>query len=151
MSRQEGRATANTASVVLQTVEGTGLVFEARLPDGTRFLMDSSETPRGPSPVATVLAALGGCGAMDVIGILRKQRQMVTGYEVALTGERHPVHPRRFTRIEIVHRVRGRNLSAKAIEEAIRLSDTKYCSVHATLAPSVEIVSRYEIIPDGAG
>ena len=142
---------ANTASVVLQTVEGTGLVFEARLGSGARFLMDSSTEPQGPSPVETLLAALGACGGMDVIGILRKRRQVVTGYEVAMSGERATDHPRRFTRIEIVHRLRGRNLSAQAIEEAIRLSDTKYCSVHATLAPAVEIVSRYEILPDGAG
>jgi len=142
---------ANTAGVVLQTVEGTGLVFEARLGSGTRFLMDSAAAPQGPSPVEALLAALGACGGMDVIGILRKQRQVVTGYEVALNGERSTGHPRRFTRIEIVHRVRGRDLSAAAIEEAIRLSDTTYCSVHATLAPAVEIVSRYEIIPDGAG
>jgi putative redox protein len=142
---------ANHASVVLQTVEGTGLVFEARLGSGARFLMDSSDEPRGPSPVETLLAALGACGGMDVIGILRKKRQVVTGYEVALSGERSADHPRRFTRIEILHRVRGRDLSGAAIEEAIRLSDTKYCSVHATLAPSVELVSRYEIIADGAG
>lgn len=142
---------ANTASVVLRTVEGTGLVFEARLGSGPRFLMDSATHPRGPSPVETLLAALGACGGMDVIGILRKKRQAVTGYEVVLEGERSKEHPRRFTRIEVVHRVRGRDLSAAAIEEAIRLSDTKYCSVHATLAPSVEIVSRYEIIPDGPG
>jgi putative redox protein len=142
---------ANSAHVVLETVEGGGLVFEARLGSGGRFLMDSSTHPRGPSPVETLLAALGGCGGMDVIGILRKKRQVVTGYEVALKGERAKDHPRRFTRIEIVHRLRGRDLSPEAIEEAIRLSDTKYCSVHATLAPAVEIVSRYEVIPDGAG
>ena len=139
---------ASTASVVLQTVQGEGIVFEARAGSGTRFLMDSAKNPRGPSPVEVVLAALGGCGGMDVIGILRKQRQVVTGYEVAVHGERHPEHPRRFTRIEVVHRVRGRDLSRAAIEEAIRLSDTKYCSVYATLAPAVEIVSRYEILPD---
>ena len=139
---------ANTANVVLLSVEGTGLVFEARLGSGTRFLMDSAPVPEGPSPVEALLAALGGCGGMDVIGILRKKRQNVTGYEVALSGERSAEHPRRFTRIEVVHRVRGRHLSAAAIEEAIRLSDTKYCTVHATLAPSVEIVSRYEIIPE---
>jgi putative redox protein len=85
---------------------------------------------------------------MDVIGILRKKRQDVTGYEVLLTGERRDEHPRAFTRIEIVHRVRGRNLSGAAIEEAMRLSDTKYCSVYATLAPSVELVTRYEIVPE---
>ena len=83
---------------------------------------------------------------MDVIGILRKKRQVVLGYEVVVTGERGSEHPRAFTRIEVVHRVRGRELSATAIEEAIRLSDTKYCSVHASLAPGVEIVSRFEII-----
>ena len=142
---------ANSASVVLRTVEGTGLVFEARLGSGTRFLMDSSSEPQGPSPVEALLAALGACGGMDVIGILRKKRQRVTGYEVAVRGERATDHPRRFTRIEVVHRLSGRDLSAAAIEEAIRLSDTKYCSVYATLAPAVEIVSRYEIIPDGAG
>jgi putative redox protein len=142
---------ANTASVVLQTVEGTGLVFEARLGSGTRFVMDSAKEPHGPSPVEALLAALGGCCGMDVIGVLRKKRQVVTGYEVALEGERSPDHPRRFTRIEVVHRVRGRDLSPAAIEEAIRLSDTKYCTVYATLVPSVEIVSRYEIIPDGSG
>ncbi len=138
---------ANTASVVLQTVEGPGIVFSARLGSGTSFLMDSAADPKGPSPVETLLAALGGCGGMDVIGILRKKRQAVTGYEVVVGGERRPDHPRRFTRIEVVHRVRGHDLSAAAIEEAIRLSDTKYCTVHATLAPAVEIVSRYEIIP----
>lgn len=139
---------ANTASVVLQTVEGTGLVFEAQLGSGTRFLMDSAPEPRGPSPVEAVLAALGGCGGMDVIGILRKKRQDVTGYEVVLTGERREEYPRKFVRIDVLHRLRGRDLSAAAIEEAIRLSDTRYCTVHATLAPSVEIVSRYEIVSD---
>ena len=137
--------------MVLQTVEGTGLVFEAQVGHGQRFVMDSSASPQGPSPVDAMLASLGGCCGMDVIGVLRKKRQDVTGYEVALEGERSAEHPRRFTRITVVHRVRGRNLSATAIEEAIRLSDTKYCSVYATLAPAVEMVSRYEIIPDGDG
>jgi putative redox protein len=139
---------ANTASVVLQTIEGTGLVFEARVPSGARFLMDSAKEPLGASPVETLMAALGACCGMDVIGILRKKRQVVTGYEVALSGERREEHPRRFTRIEIVHRLRGRDLSPEAIEEAIRLSDTKYCTVFATLAPSVELTSRYEILPE---
>lgn len=142
---------ANHARVVLQTVEGTGLVFEAEMGHGQRFVMDSAPAPAGPTPVDALLAALGACCGMDVIGVLRKKRQAVTGYEIALEGERSPEHPRRFTRIAIVHRVRGRSLSPAAIEEAIRLSDTKYCSVYATLAPAVEITSRYEILPDGAG
>jgi len=135
------------ARVVLQTVAGKEIVFEAHTGSGPAFIMDSAAHPKGPNPVETLLASLGACGAMDVIGILRKKRQVVLGYEVSLVGHRKPEHPRKFTRIEVVHRVRGRNLNPRAIEEAIRLSDTKYCTVHATLAPSVEIVTRYEIVP----
>jgi putative redox protein len=135
----------NTARVVLRTIKA-GLVFEAQGDKGNRFVMDSAKDPQGASPVETLLAALGGCGGMDVIGILRKKRQAVTGYEVVVTGHRRAEHPRAFTRIEIVHRLRGRDLSPAAIEEAIRLSDTKYCTVHATLAPAVEMVSRFEIL-----
>jgi putative redox protein len=138
---------ANTVSVVLQTVEGSGRVFEARAAHGTTVVMDCGQSPRGPNPVETLLASLGACGAMDVIEILRKKRQVVLGYEVVLVGERRTEHPRRFTRIEMVHRVRGRDLDPRAIEEAIRLSDTKYCSVFATLAPAVEVVTRFEIVP----
>ena len=140
---------AEKTRVVLQTVE-KGLVFEARTEKGMTFLMDSAREPRGVNPVQTLLAALGGCCGMDVIEILRKKRQDVTGYEVVLTGERRDEHPRAFTRIEVLHRVRGRNLSASAVEEAMRLSDTKYCSVYATLRPSVELTSRYEIVPETA-
>jgi putative redox protein len=136
-----------TASVVLQTVEGNGLVFRARTSRGSEFTMDSAPQPQGPNPVETLLAALGACCGMDVIGILRKKRQVVLGYEVALSGERRVEHPQGFTRIEVVHRLRGRDLDPRAIEDAIHLSDTKYCSVYASLAPTVEILSRFEIIP----
>jgi hypothetical protein len=83
--------------------------------------MDSADQPQGPSPVETLLASLGACGGMDVILILRKQRQVVLGYEVVLTGERRAEHPHSFTRIEVVHRLRGRDLNPAAIEEALRL------------------------------
>jgi len=135
----------NTVRVVLRTLD-TGHVFEANGEKGTRLVMDSAKEPEGMSPIETLLAALGGCCGMDVIEILRKKRQEVTGYEVLLTGQRHDDHPRAITRIEVLHRVRGRHLSAAAVEEALRLSDTKYCSVYATLRPSVELVSRFEIL-----
>jgi putative redox protein len=137
----------STVQLALRTIE-EGIVFEANGAKGMRFLMDSAQEPQGASPVEALLAALGACGGMDVIGILRKKRQEVTGYELVVTGERREDHPRAFTRIEVLHRLRGRNLSADAIEDAIRLSDTKYCTVHATLAPAVELVSRYEIVPE---
>jgi len=142
---------SNTAQVTLETVEGNGLRFRARLGSGQEMTLDGSSDMKGPTPVETLLAALGGCGAMDVIAILRKKRQRVTAYEVFVNGERRTEHPRSFTRIEILHRVSGHGLSGAAIEEAIRLSDTKYCSVHASLDPKIEILSRYEIVDAGSG
>ena len=136
-----------TVTLALETVEGTALRFGARI-GGFGLTLDSGPEAQGPTPVEAVLAALGGCTAMDVISILRKKRQQVTGYEVVVEGERRmDAHPRIYTRIEIVHRVRGRDLSPAAVEEAIRLSDTRYCAVHAMLEHTVPITSRFEIVP----
>ena len=138
---------SSTAVLTLETVEGEGLRFRAQAGSKTQMVVDSGPGMVAPSPVETLLVALGGCEAMDVISILRKKRQIVTGYEIELSGERRADHPRAFTRIEVVHRLRGQGLSRAAIEDAIRLSQTKYCSVHASLSREIEIVSRYEIIP----
>ena len=138
----------NRVDLRLETVQGTGLRFAVQAGSGTRMTTDSGPGAQGPSPVETLLAALGGCGGMDVIGILRKKRQVVLGYEIVVTGVRREEHPRAYTHIEVVHRLRGERLSPAAIEEAIRLSDTKYCSVHASLAKEIQIFSRYEIVPD---
>jgi putative redox protein len=109
--------------------------------------VDDVSSPAAASPVQMVLAALGGCSAIDVLQILRKKRQDVLGYEVLVHGERRAEHPRIFTTIEIVHRVRGRDLRPTAIADAIRLSDTTYCSVHAMLEGRAKITSRFEIVP----
>jgi putative redox protein len=139
-----------TAKLTLDTIDAPGIRFRAGTgePGSPTILLDSGEGAIAPSPVVAFLASLGACGGMDVIGILRKKRQHVTGYEIEVVGERRDEHPRAVTAIEIVHRVRGRNVDPKAVEEAIRLADTKYCSVHATLEPAVPIHSRYEIVPE---
>ena len=138
----------NTANLALETLEPGGLRFRVRVGGGQEMVLDSGAGRTALNPVEALLAALGGCEGMDVIEILRKKRQQVSGYEIVLTGERRAEHPRSYTRIELVHRLRGRDLSPAAIEEAIRLSQTKYCSVHASLSKEIEIVSRYEIVPD---
>ncbi len=138
---------SNTAHLTLETLEGTGLRFRAAAGSGQALLLDSGAGAQGVTPVEALIAALGACGGMDVISILRKKRQRVTGYEVIVTGERRTEHPRAFTSIEVLHRLRGHDLSPAAIEEAIRLSDTKYCSVHASLGKGIAITSRYEILP----
>lgn len=137
-----------TASLVLETLEAPGLRFRARTDHGLEYVLDTGGDPQGPSPVDVVLAALGACTGMDVVAILRKKRLAITGYEIELDGERRDEHPRAFIRIEAVHRVRGRALPPAAVEEALRLSEAKYCSVHATLAPGVVLSSRVEVVEE---
>jgi putative redox protein len=135
----------NTARLNLQTVD-QGLRFDAEVA-GLRFPLDSGQGAIAPSPMQAVLAAVGGCTGMDVISILRKMRQKVMAYELVVNAERADEHPRVFTEIEIVHRITGVDLSPSMIERAIQLSETQYCSVHAMLAPSVRLSSRYELVP----
>jgi len=73
----------------------------------------------------------------------------VTGYRVEVRGTRRDEHPRAFTRIEVRHIVTGHNLSGRAVAQAVELSETKYCSVAATLRPAAEIVSTFEIVEEG--
>jgi putative redox protein len=136
----------NRAALVLESVEA-GLRFRAVMDDTARMTFDDDKGSPEPNPVQVVLAAVGACTGMDVIGILRKKRQVVLGYEIELEGERRAEPPRSFTKITVVHRVRGRDLDPRAIADAIRLSETKYCSVHAMLEGTATITSRFEIVP----
>ncbi len=138
---------ANTAILRLETIDG-GLRFSTRLGSGQTAVLDSGPGMIAPNPVEMLLATLGGCEGMDVISMLRKKRQRVTGYEIELVGERRAEHPRKYTRIEVVHRVRGYELSETAIADTIRLSETRYCSVRASLDPAIEIKNRIEIISE---
>jgi putative redox protein len=98
-----------------------------------------------PSPMELLLIALGGCTGADVVSILEKKRQKVTGYDIEVRAERRAEHPRIYTRIEVVHRVTGHNIDPKAVAHAVELSETKYCSVSAMLSASAEVSMRYEI------
>jgi putative redox protein len=104
------------------------------------------ERSSAPTPMELLLVALGSCTAVDVISILKKKREQVSAYRVEVRGERRADHPRSYTRMEVHHVVTGREISQKAVSQAIELSETKYCSVAATLRPSAEIVSTFEII-----
>lgn len=105
-----------------------------------------SERSLAPSPMELLLVALGSCTAVDVIGILKKKREQVSAYRVEVKGERRSEHPRSYSRLEVHHVVSGRSVSEKAVAQAIELSEKKYCSVAATLRPTAEIVSTFEII-----
>ncbi|HTO91939.1 MAG TPA: OsmC family protein [Candidatus Sulfotelmatobacter sp.] len=135
----------NTSTLRLETV-ASGLRFRAHSGKGFELVLDSGEGRIAADPMESLLAAIGACTAMDVISIMRKKRQQVTAYEVSLTGERRTEHPRSYTRIETVHRMTGTGLSLAALEESVRLSETRYCSVHASLDPAIEKVTRCEVI-----
>jgi putative redox protein len=102
-----------------------------------------------PTPVEMLLVSLAACTAVDVASILEKKRQVVTEYRVEVTGERADEHPRKFVSFHLHHIVHGRSVSEKAVADAIELSDTKYCSVAATLRPTATITTSYEIVEIG--
>lgn len=116
-------------------------------PSGHAQLMDANgERRTAPTPLEMLLVAVAGCTAFDVISILKKKRQEVTDYKVEITSERKEDQPRAFIRFHINHIVHGRGVSEKAVADAIKLSDTTYCSVAATVRPTAEITTSYEII-----
>jgi putative redox protein len=120
--------------------------FVGESPSGHAIVTSFSHAKvTAPTPVELVLIALGGCTGADVVGILEKKRQRVTGYEIEVRGDRRAEHPRIYTRIEVVHKIRGHKVDPKAVAHAIELSETKYCSVSAMLTPAVTIETRYEI------
>ena len=125
--------------------------FIAISPTGYALTLDTNhERASAPSPMELLLIALGGCTAVDVIGILQKKREQVTDYKVEVRGQRRDDHPRSFRRMEIRHLVTGKSVSPRAVAQAIELSESKYCSVAATLKPTAEIFSTYEIIEASA-
>ena len=126
-------------------------LFLGITPSGHALPLDTdSKRSSAPSPVELLLVALGSCTATDVASILAKKRQHVTSYTVEITGQRRDDYPRRFTAMNVHHILTGRSISAKAVAQAIELSDTKYCSVAATLRPQVEIQSSFQIIEEPA-
>ncbi|HDD24610.1 MAG TPA: OsmC family peroxiredoxin [Chloroflexi bacterium] len=102
----------------------------------------------GMTPSQLVLVALGGCTGYDVVNILSKKRQTLTGLEIAVTGEQEPDPPWTYRHIHVYYRFRGKGLNPKAVEDAIRLSEEKYCSVSATLRGAAEITTEYTIVEE---
>lgn len=96
-------------------------------------------------PTELVAIAVGGCTGMDVISILQKKRQDVTGLEVDVYADRAVDHPRKFTAMTIEYIVTGRGIDPAAVERAVQLSEDKYCSVINTLVGNVEFKTKITI------
>ncbi len=114
------------------------------------LIIDDPNGATGPKPVELVAAGLAGCTAFDVINILRKKRQQITAYEVRIEAEQAPSPPQVFTQVRIHHVITGVNLDPAAVEDAIRLSEEKYCSVGAMVKKTAGIHTDYEIHQESA-
>lgn len=116
-----------------------GMLFEGRTQSGHSITFDAStEHVEGSSPMEAVLAALCACTSVDVVSILEKKREPVTGLTVSADAEQAGEPPRVFTRIHLTYRIKGK-VTAAAAERAVSLSKNKYCSVSQMLEKAVEI------------
>jgi len=118
-------------------------------PSGHAITLDTNhERSSAPSPVELLLLALGSCTGIDVISILKKKRLKISAYRIEISGERREEHPRSYRSMTVHHIITGQEIPERAVEQAIELSETKYCSVAATLRPTAEIHSSFEIIEE---
>lgn len=120
--------------------------FIAESGSGHHFILDDAAGATGAKPIELVAAALAGCTAFDVVTILRqKHHQKLTGYEVQVEADQAERPPQVFTSIRIRHLLTGFNIDKAAVEEAIRLSEEKYCSVGAMLKTTASFQTTYEL------
>lgn len=122
---------------------GHAIVLDADAPSGGRNT--------GTRPLELVLLGLAGCTGVDVAFILRKMRKTFNGLEVEVESERAETHPRVFTTLRVVYRVRGVDVRERDLRKAIRLSETTYCSASAMLRQTARIESRFELFDHATG
>jgi len=124
-----------------------GLEFESELPSGHSVTVDAKKESggnnNGPRPTELLLNGLAGCTGVDVIMILNKMNQDVADFEIDIESKRAKEHPKRFTDIHIIYKLKGKDLDEKKVKRAIDLSEEKYCSASASL--NANITSEYII------
>ncbi len=129
-----------------------GLQFLGTASSGHALVMDGDPGVGGnntaPRPMELLLLGLGGCSGMDVVSILRKKRQDITGLEITIKGKQADRYPKKFTEIDLEFVVKGKHVSEEAVKRSIELSINKYCSVKATLEGSATVRSSYKIIQE---
>ncbi len=118
--------------------------------EGGVIHMDSSPDfggeGKGPRAQSLLLVSLAGCTGMDVISILRKKRQAVSGLEIRVRADKAEEHPRVYTHIWMTYVVTGQSVSREAVERAVELSMTRYCPVSGMLSKLVPIDTEIEIV-----
>lgn len=121
--------------------------FIGTTPSGHAQTIDiKGERKAAPTPMEMLLVAVAACTGADVVSILEKKRQKISDYKIEITGERREEYPQAFVKFSVHHIVYGTDVSEHAVAQAIELSDTKYCSVAATVRPTAQIETSFEII-----
>ena len=120
-----------------------GLQFVARAGDSPAVVIDTHDGGSGPSPMEMVLMGVAGCTAIDVVTIMKKKRAKIDRLKVTIEGDQLEDYPRRYTAIRIMYTLYGKEIKAKAVEQAIDLSLSKYCSATASL--NADVTYTYEI------
>jgi len=127
-----------------------GLRFVATDSAGHSIVLDSTKTGGGEgsgfTPLQSLLAALGACTGIDIVDILRKERQQIDDVDVIVSGQRVKEPPQVYSEIHIEYRIKGRDVNEKALQRTIGLSEEKYCSVGAMLRAKAKVSSSYVII-----
>ena len=136
--------------IMKETISATwlsDLAFEAEI-DGHKIYMDSSQEHggknTGPRPKPLMMVALAGCTGMDVAAILGKMREKVEEFTVEVEGDVTEEHPKKFSAMKIIYRVKGKGINRKNVEKAVHLSNTRYCGVTANYSQAFPIT--HEII-----
>jgi putative redox protein len=137
---------ANIKTASVKWVDGRA--FETKTGSGHTAMIEGANQQRGPSPVELVLVGLAGCTAIDVLDILEKKQLSISGLEVRVEGARAETAPMVYTNIDVIYTIRGKNIPASAVEQAIQLSEEKYCSVGVMLGKTAKINHRYEIVAE---
>jgi putative redox protein len=127
-----------------------GMQFMAHTGTGHAFAVDGAPEVGGQNsgarPMELMAASVATCTAMDIISILRKSKQKVTGLQVRVNAERANEHPKKFETVHIEYTIVGYDVSEDRVTRAIELSENKYCSAIASLRPGVEIKANYKIL-----
>jgi putative redox protein len=109
---------------------------------------ENGDEYEGSKPGEMMLTSLAGCSGIDVVGILRKQRQDVSAIDIKVTGTQEPNPPWTWIKVHLQYVLRGRGLDRKRVEHAIDLSENSYCSVGATLGGRCVVTSEFRIVED---
>jgi putative redox protein len=112
------------------------------------IVLSSAKEGTGSKPSDLLLVALGACTGVDVVGILAKKRQNFTGLQIKVSGQQDADPPWTFRKIHMEFIVRGKGISEKAVQQAVELSEEKYCSVAATVRGVAEITTCFQIVED---